>query len=34
MKKLKYIKLFESWSAKFNTKIIKEAQSSNIIELL
>lgn len=33
MKKLKYIKLFESWSAKFNTKIIKEAQSSNTIEL-
>ena len=33
MKKLKYIKLFESWSAKFNTKIIKETQSSNTIEL-
>ena len=33
MKKLKHIKLFESWSAKFNTKIIKEAQSSNTIEL-
>ena len=33
MKKLKYVKLFESWGAKFNTKIIKESQSLNTIEL-
>jgi hypothetical protein len=33
MKNLKHIKLFESWIEKFNTKIIKESQSSNKIEL-
>ena len=33
MKHLKHIKLFESWISKFNTKIIKESQSSNTIEL-
>ena len=30
---MKYLSKFEKWSVKFNTKIIKESQSSNTIEL-